>query len=72
MWGEFEEVDPHVHIHLFGVVNVQVLVGVHRHNQGADVGLQKQKIRTNTGEAWIRCTYSYVHFDGWLWKNANY
>lgn len=42
MWWKLKEVHTHVEVHLFFIVDVQLFVGVDRHQQSANVGL-KQK-----------------------------
>lgn len=43
VWWKLKKVDPHVKIHLFVIVDVQFFVGIHRHQQCANVGLIELK-----------------------------
>lgn len=42
MWWKLKKVDAHVDIHLFLVVDVQLLIGVDGHQQRADVSLNRR------------------------------
>lgn len=41
MWWKLKEVDTHVELHLFLIVDVQFFVGIDGHNQRANVGLKE-------------------------------
>ncbi len=45
MWWKLKKVDAHVEIHLFVIVDVQLFVGIDRHQQRANVGL-KEPVKT--------------------------